>query len=65
MLQTLNLIQNAFSIRLQKHGFNIFKALPVDLLHEFELGIWKAVLIHLMRILEAMDSKKLHIMNKR
>ena len=25
----------------------------VDLLHEFELGVWKAVFTHLMRILYA------------
>lgn len=25
----------------------------VDLLHEFELGVWKALFIHLIRILEA------------
>ena len=25
--------------------------LVVDLLHEFELGVWKAVFIHLIRIL--------------
>jgi hypothetical protein len=26
--------------------------LVVDLLHEFELGVWKALFIHLLRILE-------------
>jgi hypothetical protein len=28
--------------------------LVVDLLHEFELGVWKALFIHLLRMLEAM-----------
>ena len=27
--------------------------LVVDLLHEFELGVWKSILIHLLRILES------------
>ena len=34
-------------------GLNLFKMLVVDLLHEFELGVWKAVFSHLMRILYA------------
>lgn len=29
--------------------------LVVDLLHEFELGVWKALFIHLLRILNAAD----------
>jgi len=27
--------------------------LVVDLLHEFELGVWKAIFVHLLRILYA------------
>jgi hypothetical protein len=27
-----------------------------DLMHEFELGIWRAVFIHLIRILESVDN---------
>lgn len=27
--------------------------LVVDLLHEFELGVWKAIFIHMLRILQA------------
>jgi hypothetical protein len=30
--------------------------LVVDLLHEFELGVWKALFIHLIRILSAAGS---------
>jgi hypothetical protein len=30
--------------------------LVVDLMHEFELGVWKAIFIHLMRILYAAAS---------
>ena len=28
----------------------------VDLMHEFELGVWKAVLTHLVRILHSQDA---------
>ena len=30
--------------------------LVVDLLHEFELGVWKALFIHLVRVLYAAAS---------
>ena len=29
----------------------------VDLLHEFELGVWKALLTHLIRILHAVSKR--------
>jgi hypothetical protein len=53
--QTLMSTQNAFSQRLAPLGFNLFLMLVVDLMHEFELGIWKALFIHLLRILNAVD----------
>jgi hypothetical protein len=34
-------------------GLNPYKMLVVDLMHEFELGVWKAVFSHLIRILYA------------
>lgn len=37
----------------------------VDLLHEFELGIWKAVFAHLIRILESVNTKLVDILNER
>jgi len=45
--------KNAFSTRLAAFGFNLFSMLVVDLMHEFELGVWKALFIHLIRILNA------------
>lgn len=42
--------QNAFSSLVQ-FGFNIFEALVPDFMHEFELGVWKALFIHLIRIM--------------
>ncbi|KAF7970284.1 hypothetical protein HWV62_24482 [Athelia sp. TMB] len=44
---------NAFSKRLAPLGFDIYSTLVVDLMHEFELGVWKGLFVHLLRILEA------------
>ena len=49
-----NVPQNAFSARLGHTKFNFFLMLVVDLLHEFELGVWKSILIHLLRILDSL-----------
>lgn len=43
--------KNAFQAALGDTGFNYFKTFVVDLLHEFELGVWKMFFIHLLRIL--------------
>ncbi|KAF9232549.1 hypothetical protein BU15DRAFT_90630 [Melanogaster broomeanus] len=56
---------NAFIDRLSPLGFNLFPTLVVDLLHEFELGILKSVLIHLIRILFSIDPEKVWILNER
>ncbi|PPQ66257.1 hypothetical protein CVT24_007275 [Panaeolus cyanescens] len=59
-------VRNAFSERLFKHGFNYYEMFVPDLLHEFELGVWKAVFTHLMRILYATgNSNAIQILNKR
>jgi hypothetical protein len=39
--------------------------LVVDLMHEFELGVWKALFIHLLRILEAQNPALLHRLDQR
>ena len=46
-------VENAFSDRLACLGFNLFCMLVVDLMHEFELGVWKALFIHLLHILSS------------
>ncbi|KAL1712617.1 hypothetical protein EV715DRAFT_267796 [Schizophyllum commune] len=46
--------QNAFSDKLGPQ-FNPSDMLVVDLMHEFELGVWKAIFTHLIRILYAAD----------
>ncbi|KIY49798.1 hypothetical protein FISHEDRAFT_40613 [Fistulina hepatica ATCC 64428] len=45
---------NAFSRSLRVFKFDIFVALVVDLMHELELGVWKSLLVHIVRILEAL-----------
>ncbi|KAF8227655.1 hypothetical protein L208DRAFT_1295637, partial [Tricholoma matsutake] len=37
---------NAFSKQLQSFGFNFFLMFVPDLLHEFELGVWKNTFKH-------------------
>lgn len=36
-----------------------------DLMHEFELGVWKAIFIHLLRILAAHSTEAVDEMNAR
>ena len=53
-------MQNAFSEKLFSFGFNLFSMFVVDMMHEFELGTWKVLFIHLLRILEAQDKSLLN-----
>ena len=39
--------------------------LTVDLLHEVELGVWKALLTHLIRMLNACGVDKVHKFDER
>jgi hypothetical protein len=36
-----------------------------DLMHEFELGVWKATIIHLVRILYAQGGDGIQLLNQR
>ncbi|KAG5638429.1 hypothetical protein H0H81_012646 [Sphagnurus paluster] len=56
--------ENAFSILL-KFAFNFFAMLAPDFMHEFELGVWKAILIHLIRILFAYGNNTPSALNRR
>jgi hypothetical protein len=58
-------LQNAFSDRLSSYGFNLFKMLLPDLMHEFELGVWRAIFIHLLRILQSVDESLLLELDRR
>ena len=54
-------VQNAFI----KAQLNPHPMLVVDLMHEFELGVWKALFIHLLRILNAYDPNSLNHLDSR
>ena len=45
--------QGAFSVRFAEYGVNHWKMFAPDIMHEIELGVWKAILTHLLRILYA------------
>ncbi|KAG2343104.1 hypothetical protein BDR05DRAFT_976158 [Suillus weaverae] len=58
--------QNAFSEKLSAYDdFNWFWMFVVDQLHEFELGVWKAIFIHLMCILHAAGGNAVQKLNER
>jgi hypothetical protein len=54
-IMKLTLAQNVFEEKLGRFGLNSYAMMAVDLLHEFELGVWKAVFKHLVRILYAIS----------
>ncbi|KAG2052328.1 hypothetical protein BDR06DRAFT_983179 [Suillus hirtellus] len=56
---------NSFIDRLSPMGFNIFCALVVDLLHKFEISVWKMLFIHLLHIISAQDKDLIHQLDKR
>lgn len=39
--------------------------LVVDLLHEFELGVWKAVFVHLLRMVDSLKGPMLAELDRR
>ncbi|KIK14293.1 hypothetical protein PISMIDRAFT_17380 [Pisolithus microcarpus 441] len=55
---------NSFAERLSPFQFNIFVVLVVDLMHEFELGVLKSILKHLIRILYSIDPNLVSTLNE-
>ncbi|KAJ6457005.1 hypothetical protein C8R47DRAFT_1248481 [Mycena vitilis] len=55
---------NAFTA-LTSFGLSIFDMLVPDFMHEFELGVWKAVFTHLLRILMAYGQDTIQALNDR
>ncbi|KAG8952082.1 hypothetical protein FRC03_012273 [Tulasnella sp. 419] len=56
---------NAFSKALAPLGFDFHKMLVNDFLHEFELGEWKALFTHLIRILYSQSNDLVHELDAR
>ncbi|KAL6307409.1 hypothetical protein BKA93DRAFT_816023 [Sparassis latifolia] len=50
--------ENAFASRLAKFLTNLFIIFLPDVMHEWELGVWKAIVLHLVRILIAAKGGK-------
>jgi hypothetical protein len=61
----LNSMQNAFSVNLGQFGFNFHEVLVPDILHEVELGVWKAVFTHLIRLLYFFGQQLVMVLNER
>lgn len=63
--QLTRIPQNAFSKLLGPLGFDLYPMLVVDLMHEVELGVWKGLFVHLLRILHAIDTTKVIELDRR
>lgn len=57
--------KNVFMERLSPLGFNLFPIIVVDFMHEFELGVVKNILTHLLRILHCVDPSQVALLNER
>ncbi|KAI9433094.1 hypothetical protein BJY52DRAFT_1132448 [Lactarius psammicola] len=56
--------QNTFSQLLGPHGVDFHSLFVVDLLHEFELGVWRATFTHIIRILYAQGNGAIQELNR-
>ena len=52
--------KGAFSQRFAEHGVNHWKLFAPDIMHEFDLGVWKAIFTHLLRLLDSLGREKLN-----
>ena len=58
--------QNVYSNRVfLSHGLDVFNIAAIDLMHEVELGVWKMLLQHLIRILYCQGTKTVQLFNAR
>ena len=49
----------------QDLDFNFHSMLAPDLLHEFELGVWKAVFTHLVRMVYSIGASAIQTLDQR
>ncbi|KAI1787852.1 hypothetical protein LXA43DRAFT_1097859 [Ganoderma leucocontextum] len=56
---------SAFSTKFSPFGLNFYEILAPDLMHEFELGVWKGIFNHLMRLLVAKGPDAVEEFNSR
>ena len=57
--------QGAFSVRFGPFGVNHWKLFAPDIMHEFELGVWKSILMHLLRLLIALGQDTIQELDRR
>ncbi|KAG2336568.1 hypothetical protein BDR05DRAFT_985238, partial [Suillus weaverae] len=67
LLKEFSLVQtlNTFTERLGHLGLDFFPILVVDLLHEFELRVFKSILKHLIRLLYAINHEAVALLDER
>jgi hypothetical protein len=46
-------------------GINVYALLTVDLLHEVELGVWKSLYIHILRIIQTTSREGHNTLDRR
>ncbi|KAJ3542003.1 hypothetical protein NM688_g6018 [Phlebia brevispora] len=63
--QSLLPTRSAFSLRLAPLNVNHYLLFKPDLMHEFELGVWKAIFIHILRLLQYYGGSSLTTLNER
>ncbi|KAM6499872.1 hypothetical protein JOM56_005380 [Amanita muscaria] len=63
--ESLTPTRNAYSTKFLTHGVNFYSLFVPDLLHEVELGVWKALFTHLIRILHAHGNDSVQKLNSR
>lgn len=56
-------MKNAFMTCLP--DLNVYSLLVVDLLHEVELGVWKSLFIHIVRMLQFHSSSAIATLDER
>ena len=52
-------------MRLAQYGVNYFKLFVPDIMHEFDLGVWKSTFTHLIRILIATGTDAVQELDRR
>ncbi|KAJ3541577.1 hypothetical protein NM688_g6065 [Phlebia brevispora] len=57
--------RSAFSLRLAPFGVNHYSLFKPDLMHGFELGVWKTLFTHILRLLQYYGGASLTTLNER
>ena len=52
-------------MRFSTFNFNFYQMFVPDILHEFELGVWKMDFTHILRVLHSLPGSKLAELNAR